>query len=139
MIRKLIVKSAVVVNIEANKLWIRRRVVISAVATPAKAPANIATGRVINGLIPETIIAEAIAAPNGKLPSTVRSGQFNTRNDINTANATRAKPKPEATAPTHTFMDSLPSNLAKTTNIIPALRMTKSHLNHGEVSVTFIV
>src|SRR3954451_12198368 len=49
--------------------------------------------------MPSTMSVAPTAAPKGKLPSTVRSGKFRTRNERKTLNETRPKSSPISIAP----------------------------------------
>ncbi|MNJ72714.1 hypothetical protein D3C77_694120 [compost metagenome] len=69
------------------------------VTSPAAAPATVAMTVARNGSVPEAISVAQTAPPNGKLPSTVRSGKRNRRNEIYTPRATRLKIRPISNAP----------------------------------------
>ncbi|MPM57637.1 hypothetical protein SDC9_104460 [bioreactor metagenome] len=73
MMRRLTEYSAIIVKIPANKAGIFSLVCRMPVTTPAKAPAMPATKMAVSGLKPLVNNAAATAAPNGKLPSTVKS------------------------------------------------------------------
>ena len=63
---------------------------IAAVASPAHMPANIAQAVASNGSTPAAISAAAMQPPSGNEPSTVRSGNDNSRNGIMMPSAAKA-------------------------------------------------
>jgi hypothetical protein len=87
------------VRIEAKRCRIFRRTLSQAVTSPASAPASAARAVAMNAFQPKTISVAATAAPRGKLPSTVRSGNCSTRKERNTPSATSPKTRPISTAP----------------------------------------
>src|SRR3989344_5857104 len=84
MIRKLIEYRADIVKIPAKRLSILNRVDKNAVTHPTIAPAIAAIPIAKNGFIPRVTKMADTAAPKGKLPSTVKSGNFKTRKERNT-------------------------------------------------------
>jgi hypothetical protein len=80
---------AVMVNIEARRWSILSLVVRMPVTMPAKKPAPMAGSRDNQGLIPPVMQTAETAAPNGRLPSTVRSGKSRTLKVINTPRVIR--------------------------------------------------
>ena len=75
--------------------------VIKPAIAPAKKPMLIAK----MGLNPDVMHTAHANAPNGKLPSAVKSGKSNTRKDNKTPNATSAKINPVSNVPNNAIND----------------------------------
>src|SRR5574344_433041 len=99
MMRRLTEYRPIMTKMEASRSMILRRTLSQPVSRPAAAPARVAPAVATQGLKPATIITAQTAPPRGKLPSTVRSGKRNRRNDRYTPRATREKIRPISTAP----------------------------------------
>ena len=93
------------VRMLASRCRMLNRRLSSAVTEPATAPAKIAARVASQGLTPWTISVAQTAAPSGKLPSTVRSGKFNTRNERNTPSPTSPNTRPISIAPRNWIRD----------------------------------
>ena len=79
MMRKFTEYKAIIVKMPAKSAGIFIFVCKRPVTTPASMPATKAASRAVSGPKPATIILAAVAAPKGKLPSTVRSAISSTR------------------------------------------------------------
>ena len=106
-IRKLMEYSAVITIIPANSCKIPSFTCSHAVNTPAAAPAAKPIPMAKTGWMPAVMATAQANAPNGKLPSAVKSGKSSTRNDSNTPNATRAYTKPVSNVPKRASKDIL--------------------------------
>ncbi len=71
------------------------------VTLPAAAPASAAQPVARNGLTPCEMSVAATAAPSGKLPSTVMSGNFRIRNVSRVPSATMPNSSPDSSAPSN--------------------------------------
>jgi len=105
MIRRLMEYSAIIVSIEASRFKIPSLVFMYAVTIPASMPAKKAANVDNQGSTPDTIITAVTAAPKGKLPSTVRSGNSKMRKERKTPNATKANTRPLSSAPRAAIVD----------------------------------
>src|SRR5215218_2224755 len=89
------------------RIWrIWSRTFSHAVTTPTINPATMVTSSDSHGFTPHTTMRDAESAPpNGKLPSTVRSAMFKTRNVKKVPKATRPKMKPTSSVPSSSNID----------------------------------
>ena len=97
IMRRLTEYKAIIVKIPANRAGIFILVCKMPVIIPASIPAMQAPKSAARGPKPATIMEAAVAAPSGKLPSTVKSAISSTRNVTYTPRAINAHSKPCAT------------------------------------------
>src|SRR5207244_139570 len=101
---RLTVQSPSETRMPAKRPLILSRLVRNAVAAPANEPASAAASSVSHESQPRGSRIAETAAPSGKLPSTVRSGNASTRNVKKTPSADAPNASPSASAPIHKFI-----------------------------------
>ena len=105
MMRKFSEYKAVMTKMPASKCNMPILTLSHAVTTPAIIPAIIPNRHAIQGLKPEMMDIAATAPPKGKLPSAVKSGKSNMRNDMSTPSAMMAYINPLSNAPKKAIND----------------------------------